>query len=128
MTKLKLVLCVVACLGIFAPAASSFDQEDLSGTWIGKTEVPDTGIDEVTVILKKTETGYTGIINDSLAVIAKDTEIKDINTDGDKLSFAFPLADGNRVVIKVTVAGDKMTGYWEHQEGNTGAIELTRKK
>jgi len=128
MKILKLVLCFLACLAFLASSVFPFQKIDLTGTWIGKTEVPDSGTDEVTLVLKKTETGYTGIVNDSLAVIAKDTEVKEINLDGDKLFFAFPLADGARVVIKVTVAGDKLTGFWEHQEGDTGAIEMTRKK
>jgi hypothetical protein len=101
---------------------------DLAGTWLGKTEVPNAGADELTLKLQKTETGYTGRIADSLAIIAPDTEIKDVKIDGAKLTFNFPLADGAIVVCELKIDGDKMTGQWVHPEGDTGAIEFARKK
>ena len=124
--KAALWICVLVLLTTFS--FSSTQKADLSGTWIGKTEVPNSGTDEVTLILQKTEDGYTGIVNDSLAVIGKDTPIRDIKLEGDRLSFVFNLPDGNWVIMKVTVAGDTMKGQWEHQEGDIGGIELTRKK
>ena len=48
--------------------------------------------------------------------------------DGDKLTFQFPLADGNLIVVALKVEGDKMTGSWTHQEGDTGALSFERKK
>ena len=40
----------------------------------------------------------------------------------------FPLADGNLIVVALKVEGDKMTGSWTHQEGDTGALSFERKK
>jgi hypothetical protein len=128
MKKGKWILIAAAFLGVLILTGYAQKAPDLSGTWIGKTEVPDIGTDEVTLVLKKVDQGYGGTIADNQGVIAANTEIKDVAIDGDKLSFIFNLADGNLITIKLTVAGDKMTGQWEHPEGSTGAIELVRKK
>jgi len=127
MTKAKWILTAAVFLGVFALTGYAQKAPDLGGTWIGKTEVPNVGTDEVTLVLKKVEKNYGGTISDNQAVINPNTEIKDVVIDGDKLSFMFNLADGNLITIKLTVAGDKMTGQWEHPEGSTGAIELIRK-
>jgi hypothetical protein len=128
MVKTRWILSLVLLFGIFAWAGPSLQAPNLSGTWIGKTEVPNVGTDEVTVVLKKAEKSYSGTITDNQAVINPNTEIKDVTIDGEKLSFTFNLADGNLITIKLTVAGDKMIGQWEHPEGSTGTIELIRKK
>lgn len=128
MTKAKWILIAATFLGVLVLAGYAQQAPNLSGTWIGKTEVPNVGTDEVTLVLKKAEKSYSGTITDNQAVINPNTEIKDVTIDGDKLSFNFSLADGNLITIKLTVAGDKMTGQWEHPEGSTGTIELIRKK
>ena len=71
-----------------APAAG------IEGTWLGKAEVPNSGIDELTMVLTKTEKGYAGTTSDSVGLLAKDTPLSDIKLEGDKLTFKFPLADG----------------------------------
>jgi hypothetical protein len=128
MARARWILSLMLFFGILAWAGPSLQAADLSGTWIGRTEVPDVGTDEVTLVLKKAEKSYSGTITDNQAVINPNTEIKDVAIDGEKLSFIFSLADGNLITIKLTVAGDKMTGHWEHPEGSTGTIELIRKK
>ena len=66
-------LCMLA---LVAPAVHAQSQAptkrvvDINGTWIGTTEVPEQGTDQVTMVLKKAENGYTGTIADSLAMIA----------------------------------------------------------
>jgi hypothetical protein len=102
---------------------------DLGGTWIGKTDVPHAGTIEVTLVLKRTDKGYSGTIaSDNQGVINGDPEIRDVTADGEKLSFAFPLADGTLLFMTLTVAGERMTGHWEHPSGSTGAVELVKKK
>jgi hypothetical protein len=128
MARARWILSLMLFFGILAWAGPSLQAPDLSGTWIGKTEVPNVGTDEVTLVLKKAEKSYSGTITDNQAVINPNTEIKDVAIDGEKLSFIFSLADGNLITIKLTVTGDKMTGQWEHPEGSTGEIELIRKK
>ncbi len=128
MKKAKWILAAVAFLGVLALNSLAQKAPDLSGTWIGKTEVPDVGTDEVTLVLKKAEKSYAGTVSDNQGVIIANTEIRDVTIEGEKFSFVFPLADGNFVTINMTVAGDKMTGYWEHPAGSTGAIEFIKKK
>jgi len=128
MIKVKWMFIAAAFLCVLALAGYAQKAPDLSGIWIGKTEVPDIGTDEVTLVLKKVEKSYGGTISDNQAVINANTEIKDVAIDGDKLSFLCSLADGNIIKIKLTVAVDKLTGQWEHPEGSTGTIELIRKK
>ncbi|NTV79959.1 MAG: hypothetical protein HGA24_00850 [Candidatus Aminicenantes bacterium] len=102
---------------------------DLGGTWIGKTEVPGVGLTEITLVLKKVDKGYGGTIaSGNQAVISGSPEIKDVTADGEKLEFVFPLADGTLLLMKLAVAGGRMTGRWEHPSGSTGAVELARKK
>jgi hypothetical protein len=128
MKKGKWILIAATFLGVLALTGYAQKAEDLSGTWIGKTEVPDIGTDEVTLVLRKVDKGYGGTIVDNQGVIAANTEIKDVTIIGDKLSFTFNLADGNLITIKLILTNDKMNGQWEHPEGSSGAIEFVRKK
>jgi hypothetical protein len=51
-----------------------------------------------------------------------------VTVDSEKLAFVFPLADGTPLLMKLAVAGGRMTGRWEHPSGSTGAVELVKKK
>ncbi len=125
----KKVISIAVCLGaVLAFAAAALAAADFAGTWNGKTEVPDTGVDEIVLVLIKTEAGWTGTINDSLGVIAKDTPLADIKVDGDKITFTFAIADGNIIDNRLTIAGDRMTGEWVHPEGDSAPFEFERKK
>jgi len=120
---------VLALLTLASITAASPAAVDLVGTWLGKAEVPDAGIDEMTFVVTKTETGYAGvIINDSMGMIAPNTAVADIKFAGDKLTFNFPLADGAKIDSLLKVEGEKMTGIWAHPEGNTGSLTFERKK
>ncbi|MDH4270393.1 MAG: hypothetical protein OEW18_00290 [Candidatus Aminicenantes bacterium] len=129
MTKARRILAAAALLGVITLTGFAQKAPDLCGTWIGKTEVPNVGTIEVTLVLKKAEKRYGGTISsDNQAVINANTEIRDATIDGENLSFIFPLAEGTLLMIKQIVDGDKMTGHWEHPAGTTGAIELVKKK
>lgn len=121
-------LFILPCLAFILFSTTAASAPDLAGTWIGKTEVPDQGPDEVTLVLKKGEKGYTGTVVDTLGLIAKDTEITDVTLEGNEISFRFPLTDGAMISVKMTVDGDKMAGAWIHPEGSTGALALEKKK
>ncbi|MBM3311151.1 MAG: hypothetical protein FJY80_06560 [Candidatus Aminicenantes bacterium] len=101
---------------------------DIVGTWVGKTEIPEAGLDEVTMVLTKAETGYAGTASDTLGYLAPSTELKDVKLEGSELSYTFPLVDGQTVVIRLTVEGEKMTGAWTTSEGSTGSITFEKKK
>jgi hypothetical protein len=112
----------------YAVALSALAPADLSGTWIGKTEVPNQGADELTMALKKIEGGYAGTLVDTLGLIARDTEIKNIEIKGDEMTFTFPLVDETIIICRMKIAGDKITGGWEHPEGSSAPLEFARKK
>ncbi len=111
-------------------SATSFSQDvDLSGKWVGTTEVPEQGADEVTLTLQKDNGEYLGTISDSLGM-AQDEECKDIEFKEGTLTFYFTIFDGNEymtVYMSLTVEEGKMSGYWEIEDGASGSIELEKK-
>jgi aminopeptidase N len=115
---------LAALAGLLAYAAAP----DITGTWIGKTEVPNVGVDELTLVIKKTETGFRGAFSDTLAQVNKDAEITAVKLEGDELTFGFALVDGTAMTARLKVEADKMTGQWEHPEGSGGAMTFERKK
>ncbi len=115
---------LAALAGILAYAAAP----DIAGTWIGTTDVPGAGVAELTLVLKKTPTGYTGTFSDSLGMVNKDTEITAVKLEGVDLTFGFALADGTPMNARLKVDGDKLAGTWEHPESGGGAMTFERKK
>jgi hypothetical protein len=114
--------------GATAPAVPARQAPNRGGTWIGKTEVPGVGMIEMIMDLKEAVKGGGGTISsDHPGVVKAETEIRDVTVDGDKLAFVFPLADGTLLAMKLTVAGDRMTGHWEHPAGTTGAVDFVKK-
>jgi len=129
--KRAAILFALLALGLVAQVAVSAQTPkpvDLTGTWIGKTDVPNQGPDEVTIVFRKIDNVYAGTIVDSLGMIARDTEMKDVELKGDELTLNFPLVDGTTILCRLKVAGDKITGQWGHPEGDVGDFEFTRKK
>ncbi len=123
----SLIACVFACV-LFTPALHAQKIADIGGTWNGSTEVPDAGTDQVTMVLKKAENGYTGTVSDSLAFISPNTELKNVTFTDGILSYSFSLADGAVVNMKLKVDGEKLAGDWTHQEGASAPIVFERKK
>jgi hypothetical protein len=129
MKKLIVLISILALgLGLSFAATTTAAPADITGTWIGKAEIPDVGIDELTMVLKKDKDAYSGTILDAMEMIALGTEIKVVEFRDDVLTVTFPLADGGIVTSRLKVAGDKMTGQWEHSAGGSGTLEFTRKK
>jgi hypothetical protein len=130
------VIAVIAlCLGAQAafaqaptPPQKPAPAPDITGTWNGKTEVPDAGTLEMQLVIKKDKDAYSGTILDSMNMITVGTEIKVVELKDDALTLTFPLADGALITCRLKVAGDKMTGQWEHPQGATGTLDFTRKK
>ena len=81
---------LAALAGLLAYAAAP----DITGTWIGKTEVPNAGVDELTLVIKKTATGFTGTFSDTLAQVEKDAAITAVKLEGDDLTFNFSRSTG----------------------------------
>jgi hypothetical protein len=130
MKKTASALALFAFLLVLSCGMSFSQQADLSGTWVGSTEVPDAvELDKLTLVLKKEEGKYYGTITDSLGML-QDTEIEDVEFKDNTLTFTFQADTGEEYVTvstSLTVKGDKMSGYWE-TEGDSASIELERKK
>jgi hypothetical protein len=128
--KISVLTTLVFFLALFCLFANSNNQS-LEGTWIGKTEIPDVPEEVgVTLVLEMIEGKYKGLISDSTGML-QDVEIEDVQFEDNELSFRFEFFDGegsNLIQIVLEVKGDAMSGYWEHQEGNSAPIEMERKK
>jgi hypothetical protein len=125
MKKTAWLAFAVLVLGTFAIAAA---EADITGTWVGKTAVPDyIEPDELTVVIEKTEQGYQGVVNDTLGY-CDDAECMDIELDGEELTFNFTIVDGSLIFITLKVEGETMTGQWENEGGSGAEMVLQRKK
>jgi hypothetical protein len=106
-------------------------QVDLSGKWVGQTEVPNAAEpDKLTLVLEKKEAGYTGKISDSMGML-QETELENVEFKDNKLSCNFLVNTGEsylRVHITLTVEENKMNGNWEGEDGSSGSVELEREK
>ena len=102
--------------------------DDISGTWVGETEIPDQGTDELTLILEKAGESYTATISDSFGMLM-DAECEDLEYKDNVLNFNFSIYDGYSsmtVYITLKVEGDTMTGQWETGEGDIGTINMEK--
>ncbi|MEE8377586.1 MAG: hypothetical protein V3R45_04395 [Candidatus Aminicenantaceae bacterium] len=121
-------------LTVFVLAAATglmFGQSvDLSGTWVGETEIPDAiEPDVMTLVIAKEDGEYSAKLSDSMGML-DNTECEDIEFIEGKLTFNMEAHTGEEfltVFITVKVEGDTMTGFWETEDGQTGSIELTKK-
>jgi len=119
---------VVPVLAFFILAGALAAAPDFVGAWIGKTEIPEAGIDELTLVIQKKEAAYFGAISDTLGYLAPGTELKEIKVDGDVMAFQFYLVDGSLMSGKLTLKDETMTGTWIHPEGNSAEMKFERKK
>jgi hypothetical protein len=126
--KMKILLGILALLAILGALFAVPVPADLSGTWIGKTTIPNGTQDDMTLVLKKAGATYTGTLVDSLGMIPQDTELNDVKLDKNELTANFTIADGTPIKFKLTVNGDKMNGQWEDPGGSTGVLEFEKKK
>jgi hypothetical protein len=103
---------------------------DLTGTWKGSTEVPDQGVDELTLVIKKEAGEYTATLSDTIFMLS-DAECEEIEFEEGTLTFNFTIYQGYdsfTVWINLNVEDDKMTGYWETEDGDQGEVNLERVK
>lgn len=125
---------LIYVLAVFVLAAASglmFGQSvDLSGTWLGETEVPDAiEPDGMTLVITKEDGEYSAKISDTMGML-ENTECEDIEFAENKLTFNIEVNTGEEfmtVYLTLKVEGDTMTGYWEAEDGSTGPVEMTKK-
>jgi hypothetical protein len=130
---LALPVLSAAVLALLAGAAfaQSPKTPDVLGTWIGNAVVGDDGTQiEITVIIGKTDLGYTGKISDTAGMVPE-TDLRQIVFKDNKLTFELDLAQtSGTTLIKIELLLDQETlkGVWFDPDGNSGAIELLKKK
>lgn len=103
---------------------------DLTGTWKGSTEVPDQGVDEITLVIKKEADAYAATVSDSLGMLT-DTVCEEIEFKEGTLTFNFTIYQGYdsmTVWMNLDVEGDRMDGYWETEDGSQGQVNLEKVK
>jgi len=124
-------MAVLAFLVAFSSGISFSQQVDITGTWKGETEVPDAAEpDKLTLVIKKTEGKYTGTITDSMGMLQNE-KCQDIELKDNTLTLNFNAFTGEeylKINVTLTVDGDKMSGHWETEEGESGAVQLERTK
>jgi hypothetical protein len=131
MKKTASILSLLAFVMVLFNGVAFCQKVNLSGTWIGETEVPE-GLepDKVTLVLKKMNGEYTGNVTDSMGMAVK-AELEDIEFEDNELTANFMIFDGYenaRIYFKLTVEGDTMRGFWESESGDSAIIELHRQK
>ena len=125
-SSLTMLLSLLAILPVFMFAASA---ADLSGTWVGSTEIPGAAEpDALTLVLTKSDDSYTGTISDSMGM-AQNAELQEVTFEDNTLSFHFTVDTGEaflRIDVSLTVDGTTMSGSWESEDGNSASIELEK--
>ena len=113
-----------------APGLMSGQSVDLSGTWVGETEIPDTiEPDVMTLVIIEEDGVYSAKVSDSMGML-DNTECKDIQFTENTFTFSCEVNTGEEysiAYINLKVEGDIMTGFWEIDDGSTGPIELKKK-
>ncbi|MGB6338167.1 MAG: hypothetical protein WBF32_00165 [Candidatus Aminicenantaceae bacterium] len=130
MRKFTSILAVFAFIFTLSSGFAFCLADDISGTWVGETEIPDQGTDELTLILEKAGDGYAATLSDSFGMLM-DAECEDLEYEDNVLTFNFSINDEYSsmiVYITLKVDGNAMTGQWETGEGDTGAINMEKKE
>ena len=118
------MLCVAAGVGTAARAA------DLSGTWVGVTQVPDVGEDRLKLELRADGDSYTGLMTDAAGIVVANPITK-VKVEGALLTFDIVVNNGSAefpVHVSFKADGDTLTGSWTTDEGMSAPMTLTRQK
>ena len=126
----KLIFLFFLTIGLALSLGTLFGQEtDMTGTWEGSTYVPDSGDDQVTLVLQKEGEVYSGTLTDSMG-LANESVLENANYVDGTLTADFTIFNGSEYMkIKLTLrlSGELLVGSWESEDGNTGSLELKRK-
>lgn len=131
MKKTESILVLFVFLLAFGSGISFGLATDLSGTWVGETEVPDMGEPDIlTLVIEEVDGKYQGKISDSMGML-EDADCMELELEENELTFNFEVFTGAEYMIvytTLTVEGDNMKGYWETADGSSGSVDLDRKK
>ncbi len=130
MKRITSIVSLFAFLLILSYGISFSQEVDLSGTWEGPTEVPGSPEPvQITLVLQKIDGEYSGTFTDSLG-FAEEAELKDIEFKDNTLTFNFTIFNGFEYAMihaTLSVEGNKMSGNWGSEDGNSGSLELEKK-
>ena len=130
--KKTLLILVATALALLILGAGLFAQKkpDVIGTWIGYAVVGDGSRVDVTIVIDKGESGYTGKLSDASGMVPE-SPLKEIVFKDGKLTFEIDMAQGMEsqlIKIELTLENETLNGAWFDPEGNSDVIELTLKK
>ena len=130
MIKAVLFPALLALTLILSGAPLVSQSQDLSGTWVGETVVPNSlDKDQVTLVLKKEAGSYSGSVTDSMGM-ANESPLENVKFENDTLTAEFMIFNGSenvRIWMTLKVIGEKLIGNWQDGGDATGPLELARK-
>src|SRR5665647_1298239 len=98
--SLKISLIALAALCFLAGTASpqAPKKADIVGTWVGTAVVGDGSKIDITAVIEKAATGYSGKLGDASGQVPE-SQLKEIVFKDNKLSFDFDFAQGSETVL-----------------------------
>ena len=129
MTRFRFVMLLVMLLATVVVGAAA-RAADLSGTWVGVTQVPGLGEDRLKLELKADGAGYTGLMTDAAGIVVANPITK-VKVEGALLTFDIVVNNGSAefpVHVSMKADGDTLTGSWATDEGESAPLTLTRQK
>jgi hypothetical protein len=117
---------VIVCATAFAATRSA----DLSGTWVGVTQVPNVGEDAIKLELKADGSSYSGVMSDSAGMVAP-APVTNLKLEGSALTFDISVNNGEATFpahITLKADGDTLVGSWATDAGDSAPLTLARQK
>ena len=123
-------LIFITIFSILLSGIVSCQKVDIRGTWLGETEVPESGVDKFTLVIEKNDGQYSAVISDSMGMFDK-TECEDLEFKDDILTFRLSVDDGYQtmsIYATLTVDGNTIRGYWKTEDGAPASVKMERKR
>jgi hypothetical protein len=115
MLSKRAFLCATVIFGITILSLHAIHTEDLTGTWKGRMHIPNFGKYEMTMVLKKTDSGYEGTVSDTMGYIADDTILQELKIEGNQLSCWFEMTDDSVCYLNLEEEDGIMLGEAERK-------------
>jgi hypothetical protein len=123
----KILLSTVVLTGIAVFSVYPILTEDLSGIWKGKMHIPNFGPYEMTLMLKKVDSGYEGTVSDTMGYIAEETPVQELQIQDHELSCWFTMTDDSTCYLILTEEDGIMTGEAELSGGVVSCVFVRKK-
>ena len=102
---------------------------DFAGTWIGKTDVPNAGLDESTLVIQKKDSRLHRHLSDTLGYARPRNRAQGGQGRGKRHDL--PVSPHRRHALcppSSPIKDETLTGAWDHPEGDAAEMKLERKK